>query len=134
MGKARPSQLSFQRRGYTIEAIFANSTDTLQRKLPSAEINAQLKDWQTCMTAGPRSADTDKGGHRGWPKAGICARYRDAHKLTVDHATSWANRERRKKMNVHHSTISRVRLDVPANVLAPYTAVAQHPAPQVDKW
>ena len=39
-----------------------------------------------------------------------------------------------KEMNVHHSTISRVRLDVPANVLAPYTAVAQHPAPQVDKW
>ena len=66
-------------------------TIAAQRKLPSAAIDPQLKDWQNCMAARPRSADTDMGKHRRWRRAGIRARIRNGHKPTVDEVTSWAN-------------------------------------------
>ena len=54
------------------------------------------------MAAGPRSAGTDIGWHRRWPKAAICARNRNGHKPTVDQAT-----RRAKTYRCQTRTISR---------------------------
>ena len=59
-----------------------NAPVVVQRKPLSVAFGVQHKDRRIDMAAGPRSADTEIGRRMGWPKAGLCAPYRDGHKPT----------------------------------------------------